>query len=148
MGEQPECSIARSLEVLGERWTLLILRDALSGATRFSEFRDSLGIAPDVLTARLATLVEAGAMTREPYQEPGARVRHAYHLTPRGEELLVVLGALQQWGDEHLPREAGPTMVRRSAAGRPLRIGFIDDRGSEVALADVEFVKTAAYPTS
>jgi DNA-binding HxlR family transcriptional regulator len=148
MAELPTCSIARSLEVLGERWTLLILRDAFSGATRFSEFRDSLGVAPDVLTARLATLVQAGAMTREPYQEPGARVRHSYHLTPRGQDLLVVLGALQQWGDEHLPREAGPTIVRRSGDGRPLHLGFVDDRGSEVELADVEFVRTAAYPTS
>jgi DNA-binding HxlR family transcriptional regulator len=148
MGEQPACSIARSLEVLGERWTLLILRDAFSGATRFSEFRESLGIAPDVLTARLATLVEVGAMTREPYQEPGARVRHSYHLTGSGEQLLVVLGALQQWGDDHLPRRAGPTVVRQSAAGRPLHVGFVDDRGSEVVLADVELVRTAAYPTS
>jgi DNA-binding HxlR family transcriptional regulator len=147
MGELPSCSIARSLEVLGERWTLLILRDAFSGATRFSEFRDSLGIAPDVLTARLATLVEAGAMTREPYQEPGSRVRHAYHLTRRGRELLVVLGALQQWGDDHLPRDSGPTIERRGVDGRPLHIGFIDDRGSEVELADVEFARTAAYPT-
>jgi DNA-binding HxlR family transcriptional regulator len=146
VAEQPTCSIARSLEVLGERWTILVLREAMSGATRFTEFRDSLGIAADVLTARLATLVEAGAMTREPYQEPGARVRHSYHLTDSGRELLIVLGALQQWGDEHLPRKAGPTVVRRSASGRPLHVGFIDDDGDEVELADVEFLRTAAYP--
>jgi DNA-binding HxlR family transcriptional regulator len=147
MDDQPACSIARSLEVLGERWTLLVLRDAFSGVTRFSEFRDSLAIAPDVLTERLTTLVEAGALSREPYQDPGARVRHSYHLTRAGEELLVVLGALQQWGDDHLPRAAGPTVLRQSAAGRPLHVGFVDDRGTEVELAKVELVRTAAYPS-
>src|ERR1700761_7656533 len=69
------CSIARSLCVVGERWTFLILREAFFGVTRFSEFRDRLGVAPDVLTERLATLTEAGVLTREPYQEPGRRGR-------------------------------------------------------------------------
>lgn len=67
------CSIARSLGVLGERWTFLILREAFLGATRFAEFRDRLGVAPDVLSDRLGTLVAAGVLAREPYQEPGAR---------------------------------------------------------------------------
>ena len=98
------CSIARSLGVLGERWTLLILREAFLGANRFAEFRDRLAVAPDVLSDRLATLVEFGVLEREPYREPGARARLAYKLTPAGEELRVVLGALQQWGDLHLPR--------------------------------------------
>ena len=142
------CSIARSLCVLGERWTFLILREAFSGVTRFSEFRDRLGIAPDVLTERLATLTEAGVLTREPYQEPGRRARYAYHLTPAGEELRVVLGSLQQWGDEHMPPPGGPTVERRArGTGRPLHVGYVDDDGREVALDDVEFVPTANYPT-
>jgi len=142
------CSIARSLSVLGERWTFLILREAFSGVTRFAQFRDSLGIAPDVLTDRLSTLVEYGVMTREPYQEPGSRVRFDYHLTPAGDELRVVLGSLQQWGDEHLPRPEGPTVVRRShRTGRPLHVGYIDDRGREVDLDDVAMLRTASYPT-
>jgi DNA-binding HxlR family transcriptional regulator len=69
----PNCSIARSLGVLGERWTFLILREAMDGVTRFAQFRDVLGIAPDVLTDRLTTLVEYGVMSRAPYQEPGSR---------------------------------------------------------------------------
>jgi DNA-binding HxlR family transcriptional regulator len=105
--KEPNCSIARSLEVLGERWTFLVLREALSGATRFAQFREALGIAPDVLTDRLSTLVEYGVLAREPYQEPGRRSRFAYRLTTAGRELLVVLGALQQWGDEHLPQGPG-----------------------------------------
>ena len=135
------CSIARSLCVLGERWTFLILREAFFGVTRFSEFRDRLGVAPDVLTERLATLTEAGGLTREPYQEPGRRARYSYHLTPAGDELRVVLGSLQQWGDEHLPPPGGPTIERRvRGTGQPLHVGYIDDDGREVTLPDVRMI--------
>ena len=141
------CSIARSLGVLGERWTFLILRDALSGSTRFAQFKDSLGIAPDVLTARLATLVEYGVMTREPYQEPGSRPRDAYHLTEAGRELKIVIGALQQWGDLHVPHENGPTIERRVGdTDRPAHVGFVDEHGHEVGPDEVSFNRTAAYP--
>jgi DNA-binding HxlR family transcriptional regulator len=142
------CSIARSLCVVGERWTFLILREAFFGVTRFSEFRDRLGVAPDVLTDRLATLTGAGVLAREPYQEPGRRGRYAYRLTPAGQELRVVLASLQQWGDEHLPPPGGPTVVRRAHdTGRPVHVGFVDDQGHEVALPDVDFVRTANYPS-
>ncbi|HEY1571982.1 MAG TPA: helix-turn-helix domain-containing protein [Pseudonocardiaceae bacterium] len=140
----PVCSIARSLGVLGERWAFLILREALLGATRFAEFRDRLSVAPDVLTDRLATLVEYGVLTREPYQEPGARTRYAYLLTPAGEELRVALGALMQWGDRHLPRPEGPSMVARvRGTDRPVHVAFVDDRGREVPLAGVATVPAA-----
>jgi DNA-binding HxlR family transcriptional regulator len=137
----PACSIARSLGVLGERWTFLILREAFLGSTRFAEFRDRLGVAPDVLSDRLGTLVAAGVLSREPYQEPGARARFAYRLTRAGRELQVVLGALQQWGDEHLPRAEGPSMLRRvRGTDRPVHVGFIDDDGCEIPLTDVSIV--------
>lgn len=147
MAKESSCSIARSLGVLGERWTFLILREAMSGVTRFAQFREVLGIAPDVLTDRLATLVARGVLTREPYQEPGRRSRFAYVLTPAGRELSIVLGSLQQWGDEHLPWPDGPTVLRRDrGTGRPLHVGYIDDRGHEVDAEDVAFIRTAAYP--
>src|SRR6202041_793182 len=91
----------------------LVLREAFQGQTRFAGFRDRLGIAPDVLSDRLATLVEYGVMETVPYRDPGARSRAAYVLTPAGRELSVVLAALQQWGDEHLPWPDGPSMLRR-----------------------------------
>ena len=142
------CSIARTLGVVGERWTFLILREAFFGVTQFARFRESLGIAADVLSDRLSTLVEYGVMERVPYQEPGARMRQAYELTPAGRELSVVLGALQQWGDAHLPRAEGPTVVRRvRGTDQPVHVGFINDRGREVRDADVAFERTAAYPT-
>jgi DNA-binding HxlR family transcriptional regulator len=135
------CSIARSLSVLGERWTLLVLREAFLGATRFAEFRDRLGVASDVLSDRLATLVEFGVLEREPYQEPGARARYAYRLTPAGRELQVVLGALQQWGDTHLPHPDGPSMLRRvRATGGRAHVGFVDEEGREVGLAEVAMI--------
>ena len=140
---QDSCSIARTLAVVGERWTLLILRDAFLGATRFSEFRRSLGIAPDVLTDRLATLVEHDVLTRSTYREEGSRAREEYRLTEAGRELRTVLGALQQWGDTHLPWPAGPTITRSGPDGAPLHVGFIDDAGAETD--DVTFLRTAAY---
>lgn len=141
------CSIARSLGVLGERWTFLILREAFSGVTRFAEFRDSLGIAPDVLSDRLATLVKFGVMERAAYQEPGERARSAYVLTQTGRELIVVLAALQQWGDEHLPRPDGPSVLRRvRGSDRPVHVGFVDERGREIPQADVAMIRTDAYP--
>jgi len=142
------CSIARSLGVLGERWTFLILRDAFEGLTRFEEFRASLGIASDVLSARLATLVDHGVMAKIDYQQPGQRRRHRYVLTDAGREALPVVAGLQAWGDRHLPREEGPTVLRRAkSSGQSIHIGFVDETGAEVALDDVEFVKTSSYPT-
>lgn len=140
------CSIARSLEVLGERWTFLVVREAFLGTTRFADFRATLGVAPDILTARLNTLVSAGVLERVPYQEPGTRQRFEYRLTSAGQELQVVLGALQQWGDEHDPYPEGPTYLRRSVDGRELHVAYVDDRGQEVPLPDVRMIMTSVHP--
>ncbi|MFC4242487.1 winged helix-turn-helix transcriptional regulator [Gryllotalpicola reticulitermitis] len=149
MAKVPEnpCSVARSLGVLGERWTFLILRDAFEGVTRFDEFRESLGIATDVLTARLATLVEYGVMEKAEYHEPGARRRYSYLLTPAGRELFVIIAGLQQWGDRHLPWRGGPSLLRVDATtGEPVHLGFIGTDGREVAADDVAMIPTASYP--
>jgi DNA-binding HxlR family transcriptional regulator len=92
------CSIARSLEVIGEWWTLLILRDAFLGITRFEAFQERLGIARNILAKRLDTLVEAGVLERRPYDE--ARERYDYRLTDKGRALWPVLTTIRQWGDE------------------------------------------------
>ena len=103
------CSLARALEVVGERWTLLIVRDALLGLRRFEEFSDSLGLARNVLTDRLGRLVEAGVLERELYQRRPDR--YEYRLTDRGRGLSVPVLALMQWGDAHLAGPAGPPRV-------------------------------------
>jgi DNA-binding HxlR family transcriptional regulator len=142
------CAIERSLAVLGERWTLLILREAFLGATRFAEFRDNLGVASDILTDRLNTLVEHGVLTKEPYRDPGRRTRYAYHLAAAGEQLVVVLHALQQWGDDHLPLPDGPTVVRHDRrTGRPVHVGYLDDRGRAVPTDRVGWTRPEAEPT-
>ena len=136
------CSIARTLGVLGERWTFLILREAFLGATRFAEFRARLGIAPDVLSDRLGTLDGIRRPAAGALPGTGSRSRFAYRLTEAGQELQVILGALQQWGDEHLPHPEGPSMLRRRSGpgGAPLHVGYIDDDGREVTLPDVRMI--------
>lgn len=107
-GPDPDCQIVRTLDIVGEKWSLLIVRSALRGRTRFSEFRAALGAPTDVLTARLATLVERGILEKRPYREQGSRERFSYHLTPAGEGLQLVLAAMVQWDDEFDACERGP----------------------------------------
>jgi DNA-binding HxlR family transcriptional regulator len=131
--------------VVGERWSLLILRESHRGATRFDEFRDALGISSDILTARLGTLVKHGVLERRPYREPGRRERLEYHLTESGRQLQLVLGALGQWGDTYLPRTQGPSIERRSPTGQAVRLCYVDESGVEVSPVDVKSHRTAAY---
>lgn len=113
------CSIARTLDVVGERWTLLVLRDAFNGVRRFEDFAARLPIARNILTDRLQTLVEHGILRRDPYQERPAR--YEYRLTPKGMELYPVLIALLQWGDRHLAGEDGPPLdVLHRDCGHPV----------------------------
>lgn len=141
-GDEPACSIERSLQVLGERWTLLIIREIYSGRNRFAEIQSTLGIASNLLSNRLKTLVDAGVLRKQTYQDPGSRPRDSYQLTPAGEELRLILAALQQWGDRHCPRPSGPSAVRcRRSTGEPVHVGFVSDTdGHEVAGADVDMV--------
>ena len=118
------CSIARALEVVGERWSLLIVRDALLGLRRFEQFQDSLGIARNVLANRLSRLVAAGVFERVPYQQRPER--YDYRLTPMGRQLFVPVLALMQWGDEHLAGPAGPPrLAQHAGCGGELRTGLI-----------------------
>jgi DNA-binding HxlR family transcriptional regulator len=88
------------VDVLGDRWSLLILRNATVGVTRFDQFRDDLGIADNILSNRLNRLVESGLLTKVPYRDDG-RTRHEYRLTTAGADLLPVLHALAHWGEQH-----------------------------------------------
>jgi DNA-binding HxlR family transcriptional regulator len=133
LGTNLQCSIARSLEVLGEKWTLLVVRDALAGSTRFTEFQQSLGIAKNLLADRLETLVEAGVLDRRAYRENGSRERSEYVLTDSGRELIYVIAAFIAWGDEHRPTKLGPTrIIRDSETDDVLHLAFVNDAGVEV----------------
>jgi DNA-binding HxlR family transcriptional regulator len=109
--ESQTCSIARSLEVLGERWTLLVLRDAFRRVRRFEDFQRDLGVARNVLTDRLGRLVDEGILKREQYQDRPARFE--YRLTDKGLALWPVMMTLMQWGDAHYAGPDGPPVVVR-----------------------------------
>ena len=115
------CSIAQTLEVVGEWWTLLILRDSFLGVTRFDEWQRRLGIARNVLSARLDALVEAGVLERRRYQEHPPR--DEYVLTRKGTDLAPVLDAMRVWGDRYAAPDG------RARVARPRRLWRGDDAG-------------------
>jgi DNA-binding HxlR family transcriptional regulator len=131
------CSIAATLEIVGDRWTLLILREASAGVRRFADFQARLGLARTVLSDRLGRLVDEGILERRRYQERPERFE--YPLTAKGEDLWPVLKALMTWGDEHVMGGRAPVLHRHRACG-----GLITDRrvcsrcGAPVGLGDVE----------
>ncbi|HEY2651057.1 MAG TPA: helix-turn-helix domain-containing protein [Solirubrobacteraceae bacterium] len=133
------CSVARSLEVIGERWTLLILRDAVTGMERFEEFQHSLGIASNVLTNRLKLLCDEGVLERVPDPErPG---RPKYVLTDKGRELAPALLVLLKWGDRYYPTPGGPPrLTLHVGCGGNIGADFRCDRcGKPATREGIEF---------
>ena len=132
------CSIARTLEVLGERWTLLIVRDALLGLCRFDDFQRSLGVARNVLTDRLGRLVQAGVLERVPYQQRPPR--YEYRLTAMGRELAVPVIGLMHWGDRHLADPAGPPrLTRHHGCGGAVRAELVCEAcGQQIGVAELD----------
>ena len=112
-----ECPVARSLERVGEWWSILILRDAIYGMTRFDEFQKNLAIAPNILTRRLTALVEAGLLEKRLYCEKPPR--YEYILTPRGRDFRPILLSLQAWGNRHFAPEGASVMLVDRATGLP-----------------------------
>ncbi|WP_028938762.1 winged helix-turn-helix transcriptional regulator [Pseudonocardia spinosispora] len=131
------CSLARALEIVGERWTLLIVRDALLGLRRFEEFSESLGAARNILTDRLGRLVSAGVLERVRYQERPDR--YEYRLTAMGHGLAVPVLSLMQWGDAHLAGPAGPPrLALHASCGGPLAVSVTcSDCESRAEVEDV-----------
>jgi DNA-binding HxlR family transcriptional regulator len=107
------CSVARALAAIGDKWTLLLLRDAFLGVRRFDEFHHRLGAPRQVLSDRLGKLVEDGLLYRVPYKEPGQRPRQEYRLTGAGFDLYPVLVALLEWGDKYRADPEGPALDLR-----------------------------------
>jgi DNA-binding HxlR family transcriptional regulator len=134
--ENQVCSIARALEMVGDRWTMLVIREAFMGTRRFDDYQRNLGCARNVLTDRLNRLVEVGILRKEPYQERPAR--HEYRLTRRGVELWPAMMTLKAWGDRHLAPDGPPVLVLHRECG-----GELDERlhcsrcGAELGPGDV-----------
>lgn len=129
------CSIKRTLDIVGEPWSLLILREAFWGVRRFQDFQSSLGLPRAVLTKRLDKLIEHGIFERHPYQSEGARTRHEYVLTKAGIDLFTALIALNQWGDKHLGM--GPVRMIEKDSGKRVSVQIVDENNAPVAVERV-----------
>jgi DNA-binding HxlR family transcriptional regulator len=119
--EGQNCSIARTLELIGERWTILILRESFLGTRRFDDFQRALGVARNVLQTRLERLVDAGVLSRVQYQERPAR--YEYRLTRKGVDLWPTIVALLKWGDKYAAPGGAPVVLEHKECG-----GEVDDR--------------------
>jgi len=118
--EKAECPIARSLDVLGDWWSLLIIRDAFLGLRRFGEFQKNIGLAKNILTVRLRALVDQGILTTAPASDGSAY--QEYVLTPKGRGVFPILVALRQWSEEFSGEPQGfPTLLVDRGKGRPVR---------------------------
>jgi DNA-binding HxlR family transcriptional regulator len=133
------CSLAQTLSIIGERWTLLILRDAFFGAKRFGQFQRSLGIAKNILSARLTMLVEEGILERRESSE-GAHTEYA--LTDRGLDLQPVLLSMTHWGDKHRPNTEGDRLIfTERESGKPIRrMGVVSEDGRTLQAREVRAV--------
>ena len=141
-----DCSIARSLEVVGERWTLLIVRDAFLGLSRFDQFQESLGIARNVLAERLRRLVDEGILERARYSERPDR--YEYRLTEKGRELRLALSGLRQWGDTYLS-EKPSRELRCASDATPVVVALVPEGAKNILRPDeVESVPVSGRTTS
>ena len=132
--DRSRCSVAGTLAVVGEKWTLLVLREAFLGVRRFADLQRILGAPRAVLTDRLATLVEQGILRRVPYQAEGERQRHEYRLTRKGADLYPTLVALMEWGDRYLAAEDEPPMaLRHRECGAPVHLTLTCEDGHTLA---------------
>lgn len=135
-----DCNLSRSFELIGDRWTLLILRSALHGLRRFDDFQADLDIPRTVLSNRLAGLVESGIMKRRNYREEGQRARVEYPLTEMGRALALPFMAMTQWGDEYLGEKKLPLTLRAKSTGEKITVAYVGEKGRAVPKADVEAV--------
>jgi DNA-binding HxlR family transcriptional regulator len=131
--DRDNCAVERTLTAIGDKKTLLVLREAFLGVRRFADFQRQLGAPKAVLTDRLGTLVEQGILRRVPYQAEGERQRHEYRLTTKGLDLYPTLVALMQWGDKYLADDVAPLALEHRDCGAPVHLGLVCDDGHELA---------------
>ncbi len=141
---QDSCSVARTLEIIGDRWTWLLIRDAFLGLSKFAAFRESLGIAPNVLHDRLARLAKEGIFERVLYCERPARFE--YRLTEKGSDLFTALNALRQWGDQYLCAEP-MRLLRVKATETPVIAALVPQGTPALANEEIELVPGPGFPS-
>jgi DNA-binding HxlR family transcriptional regulator len=138
------CPVARSLDVMGDRWALLIVRDAFDGMRRFGEFQKSLGVARNILADRLRKLVDAGVLETRPASD--GTLYEEYALTPKGQGLFPVIVGLRQWGEAHLfgPGDARSVMLEQASDTPIRRLALLDADGRELGPDDVRVKKVVS----
>ena len=130
------CTIGAALEIVGEKWTFLVLREAFNGVRRFDDIRDRTCAPRQVLSDRLARLVAEGVLRKVPYREPGQRTRSEYRLTDKGVALFPILVALLEWGSKYTPSPGGPTVeLTHRDCGAPVGLQLACDKGHRLASA-------------
>lgn len=133
-----DCGMALTAELLMEKWTMLIIREAFYGVKRFEDIREDTGIPRSVLTSRLKLLVENGILERKQYQVEGARSRPGYVLTRMGQELSLTIFALMQWGDKHLKGGRPAISISDRNSDKPLKVALVASDVDEVPLSQVK----------
>ncbi len=127
------CPIGRAMEILGERWTVVVLREVFNGIRRYDDMRVRTNIPRQVLANRLADLVEHGILRKVPYQEPGARQRYEYRLTEKGLDLYPMLVALRDWGDKYLvDADGSPLAIEHRDCGAAVHTALQCEAGHEI----------------
>lgn len=124
-----DCALAQATEEIGDRWSLLILREAFFGVMRYDDMREDLGIPRSVLTDRLAKLVARGLLEKRPYREAGDRQRFGYSLTQKGRDLALTFIALTHWSEAHVLGKPGPIEIIDEETGQDLQVALIDRDG-------------------
>jgi DNA-binding HxlR family transcriptional regulator len=140
-----DCNLSKSFELIGDRWTLLILRSALWGLRRFDDFQADIAVPRSVLSNRLAGLVESGIMERREYRDAGRRARIEYPLTRMGQALGLPFMAMTAWGDKWLGDGISPLTLRSKSSGQKFSVALVDERGRRAKAADIEMVIDARF---
>ncbi|MFF0162763.1 winged helix-turn-helix transcriptional regulator [Streptomyces sp. NPDC005263] len=146
--DMSNCTIARTLEIIGEKWTILILREIWYGSSRFSDFERVLGCPRNLLATRLRMLVEEGILATETYKEPGSRSRPKYVITPKGIDLVPAVMGLMQWGDQYCSAPDGPpVLMRHHACGAQVEVQLRCQEGHPVPVEELDRVPGPGFRT-
>jgi DNA-binding HxlR family transcriptional regulator len=135
-----DCNLSKSFELIGDRWTLLILRSAFWGLRRFDDFQADIDVPRSVLSNRLAGLIESGIMERRKYREAGQRARIEYPLTRMGQALGLPFMAMTAWGDKWLGGGISPLTLRSKSTGQKFSVALVDEGGKRAKGSDIEMV--------
>lgn len=134
-----DCGLTATALLLGDRWTLLLLRSLFYGVRRFADIKADIAIPSSTLSDRLKRLIDNDLLEEHPYRDGSSRTRHEYVLTPEGESLQIVLMTLMSWGDQHLRQQSSKLTMVSKNTGTRVNVAFVDEAGTVLEPDDIEF---------